>query len=213
MTITSMAQLFDLLQDKYGSPYYTNPEKTLFINRAIVDFVQAFLPPEGEGMNVDLNEDAMSQIATLIYSLPYMNMSSAGVVTKASVQTALNTAIAGGLLWRRLNTGWVLGGETKPAKWTRQNDYYEFKANYFKNPSLDSPRFFETATTYQFDPINTNAKLYFTVLKYPVTVDIDTVVNCDLPDFTHNKIVAMALEFAGIGSRDENLAQLLQLKK
>lgn len=217
MTIDKWGQFFDILQDKYGSPYHTDSEKTLFFNRAILDFVGQFLPADGESGNLELSEDATSQIATLIYDLPYTTMDSSGIVTKATIQTALNGQIAGGLLWRRLNIGWVLGGDTLPAKWTRHNDWYQFMRNVFKVPSVSNPRFYETATKYQFSPIQTTAKLYFTVLKYPVSVVLDSVtpannINCDLPDFTHNKIIALALEYAGIGSRDENLAQLLQLK-
>lgn len=212
MTIAGMGELFDILQDKYGSPYYTNAEKSLFLNRAQIEFVNAFLPPSGEGLNIELSEDAAQQIDTLIYDLPYLNMNSSGIITKAAVAAALSTASGGGLLWRRLNIGWVLGNKTVPVKYVRHNDWYEFKSNYFKNPSTDNPKFYETATNYQFAPIYPNAKLYLTVLKYPKVVDIDTAVDSDLPDFTHNKIVALALEFAGIGSRDQNLAQLLSLK-
>lgn len=213
MTIATMAQLFDLLQDKYGSPYYTNPEKSLFLNRAQVEFVKSYLPDgEKDGNNIELSEDALSDLEPLIYALPAMRMSTLGIISKSTVQTALTAAIAGGIMWRRLNTGWTLGGDTRPVKWTRHNDYYEFKANAFKNPSIKNPRFYVTASNYTFDPISTSANIYFTVLKYPVTVDIDGVISSDLPDHTHNKIVALALEFAGIGSRDENLAQLLQLK-
>ena len=77
---------------------------------------------------------------------------------------------------------------------------------------------YETATGYQFGPINTGARLYFNVLKYPKVVILDDVtpannVDSDLPDFTHDQIVALALELAGVSSRDENLEQLLQVKK
>jgi hypothetical protein len=66
--------------------------------------------------------------------------------------------------------------------------------------------------------VSISARIYFTVLKYPITVNLDydtpaNNVNSDLPDFTHDKIVALALEYAGISSRDEALAQLVQLKK
>lgn len=212
MTIAGMAQLFDILQDKYGSPYFTNAEKSLLLNRAQTEFVNSFLPTDGDEKNIELSEDAMAQLDTLIYTLPYTTMNSSGLVTKASIETALQAIVPGALLRRRLNTGWVYGGKTKPVGFVRHNDWYKFVANYFKAPSLDNPKMNETATAYQFAPVNTSAKLYFTVLKYPVVVDIDTAVDSDLPDHTHNKIVALALEFAGIGSRDENLAQLLQLK-
>lgn len=218
MTIIEMANYFDIMQDKFKSPYFTDTEKTLFLQRAHVDLVNNLLSSDEKLPNVELSQDTISKIATLIIPLAYINMPSTGVVLKSSIQTALNTASSGAVLWRPLNIGWVLGNESHPVKYTRHNDWWEFKQNYFKNPSTDNPKVYETATGYQFGPIHTNAKLYFNVLKYPKKVVIDSVtpannVDSDLPDFTHDEIVALALEYAGIGSRDENLAQLLQIKK
>jgi hypothetical protein len=208
MTITAMAQLFDLLQDKYGSPYYTNSEKSLFLNRAMVEYVGSMLPGDSENKNVEFDEDTTSKIAPLISFVNTLKMGSSGVITKAAIAAVTSPAIP----WRLLNLGMVLGNVTKPIKFVRHNDWYQFQDNYFKTPSATNPKYVESGLNYNFLPINVNATIKLTVLSYPTVVDIDTAVSSNLPDFTHNEIVALALEFAGIGSRDQNLAQLLQLK-
>ena len=213
MNITTMSSYFDLLQDKYGSTYYTDAEKSLFLQRAHIEFVKELFPVEDRtNTNVELSQDTISQIAPLIYEIPYVNMTSGGVVLKSTLQTALTGLSATGLVWRPLSIGWELGGSKKPIKYTRHNDRWEFWDNYFKRPSTSSPKVRETAVSYIIDPASTGAKVYFTLLKYPAVVDITGNVSSDLPDFTHDRIVSIALELAGVASRDSAMAQLLQLK-
>lgn len=214
MNIATMVSYFDILQDKYGSTYYTNAEKELFLQRAHIEFVKELLPVnESSKENIELSQDTISQIAPLIYELPFMNMDSSGIVSKSSIQTALTNAVAGGILWRPLSIGLYLSGKNVPAKYVRHNDRWEFANNYFKKPSNTNPKVRETGTNYVFEPILTGAKVYFTVLKYPALVSISTPTNSDLPDHTHDRIVAIALELSGVASRDVALTQLLQLKQ
>lgn len=208
MTITGMAELFDLMQDKYGSPYFTNPEKSLFLNRALVEYVGDMLPGKEDKDNVGFDVDNTSKIAPLIKYVDTLKMDSTGAITKAAIAGVTTPAIP----WRLLNAGLVLGNVTKPIKFVRHNDWYEFKSNYFKAPSAENPKYRESNDRYTIEPININATVKLTVLNYPTVVDIDTNISSNLPDFTHNDIVSLALEYAGIGSRDQNLAQLLTLK-
>lgn len=216
-----MGTWFDMLQDKFKAPYFTDAEKTVFLQRAHIGFVKDMLWPDGKNGsdNLEVSQDSIAQIATLIYELPNpISMSSTGVVLKSTLQTALTGVSATAIMWRPLAIGWDLGADVHPVSYVRHNDWYKFQENYFKNPTAENPKTRERATDYQFLPIRPSAKLYFTLLKYPAKVVLDTVtpvnnVNSDLPDFTHDKIVALALEYAGISSRDEALAQLLQIKK
>ncbi len=49
------------------------------------------------------------------------------------------------------------------------------------------------------------------MLREPVTMLSDGTINCELPDFVHNDVVARALEFAGVSSRDQMLSELKKL--
>ena len=135
-------------------------------------------------------------------------MSSAGIITKAQIQTALTALLAGALFWREVEIKATLGNVVNPVNYTRHNDWAQFLNNAFKVPTNDNPKCYETALDFRFLPINQTTQIVFTVVKFPVVVDITTVVNSDMPDFTHDKILAMALELAGIASRDEALIAL-----
>lgn len=215
MTIAQMATLFDLLQDKYGSPYFTNSEKTVFFNRAHVAFVRELLFPEegdenSKQVNIEYSQDTISAVAPLIFTLPAISMNSSGYITKASIQTSLNAMQNGAIVWRPLSIGLVSGGDKHPVSYVRHNDWWKFQENYFKVPTLDNPKCKETITEYQFLPVNLTAQIYFDILKYPLVVDIDGGISSDLPDFTHDTIVAIALSMAGVCSRDQALLELKQ---
>lgn len=212
MTIAQMATYFGILQDKYASPYFTNPEISLLLNRAQVGFVKELLPVNLGKVNAELSKDTISEVAPLIYNLPAISMPSTGLVTKASIQSALTALISTGILWRPLSFGWLYNGRVSALHYVRPNDWNEFQDNYFKLGNAGQPKMVESALDYKILPINTGAKINITVLKYPLTVDIDGGISSDLPDHTHDRIVSMALELAGIGTRDEMLAQLLALR-
>lgn len=214
MTITEMARYFDILQDKFGSPYFTNPEKSLLLNRAQVIFVKEMLPTDADSdLSLETNADTVAVVSPLIVALTPIQNPSNGSVTKTNMQSNLTALIAGALYWRVLNIGYSIDGTSfVPVKYVRHNDWYAFMDNYFKNPDDSNPKYKETYIDFQFLPNNISANLYFTVLKYPALVDIDTNISSDLPDSVHDKVVSIALELAGIGTRDEMLSALSRLK-
>lgn len=207
-----MAQYFDILQDKYGSPYFTNPEKSLLINRAQVIFVKELLPTEpNQIINLENTQNTLNEVSSLIIRLnPISSIDpSSGLVSFADIQTELTARSAGAVLWRILSIGYSRDSVNfTPVKYVRHNDWFEFQDNYFKSPDQTNPKVVEYNAGFQLLPLNISTSLYFFVLKYPKNVDIDTVISSDLPDYTHDKIVAIALELAGIGTRDQMLSGL-----
>lgn len=213
MTITEWANYFDLLQDKSGSPYFVPDEMTAFFNAAITEFVKNKLPDEDKGINLELSQDTLNDLEPLIFTTtPFLISGGSQYLLKSALQTQLVSSTAAPV-WRVLSIGWTMGQNKKPVKFVRHNDWWEFQQNFFKKPSYDNPKFKIEATRYVFDPAPGAAKLEITVLVYPTVVDVTGAIDCNLPEHTHYKIVAIALELAGISSRDEALAQLLQLKK
>lgn len=215
MTIAEMALYFDILQDKFGSPYFTNPEKSLLLNRAQIIFVKEMLPTDKDvDLNIETNADTVAVVAPLIISLTPISNPLNGSVTKISVQANLTALVSDALYWRVLNVGYSIDGTNfVPVTYVRHNDWYKLLDNYFKYPDDSNPKYKETYIDFQFLPNNTAADLYFTVLKYPVVVDIDTNVSSDLPDSVHDKIVSIACELAGIGTRDQMLFEMSKIKK
>ena len=215
MTIAQMATYFDILQDKYGSPYFINSEKSLLLNRAQILFVKELLPNDPDQLiNLEATQNTIMEITPLIVPLTVLGIPSNGIITYTAIQTALSVLVPGSTYWRTIQFGYSIDGGISfvPVKYVRHNDWYAFAANYFKNPTDANPKVVESYNGFQIAPINVNAGLYATVLKYPIVVDIDGAISSDLPDFTHDKIVAIALELAGIGTRDQMLNALIEAK-
>ena len=213
MTITEMSQLFDVLQDKYGSPYFLDSEKELFLNRAQIQYVNdLLLDNDGGIINIEQNQDTFKNISPLVFDLDFLRMDSLGIITKTAVTNKLQSVSTGASLLRELNVGWVIGTDKRPAKYVSKNDWYEFLNNFFKRPSLKNPKYHENATDYRFEPIHPGAKIYFTVLKYPRPMSIGSSTSTDLPESTHDDILVRALILAGVASRDELLVSLTDAK-
>lgn len=216
MTIAQMATYFDILQDKFGAPYFTNTEKSLLLNRAQIIFIKEMLPTDKDvDLSIETNQDTLAIISPLIIPLTPITNPINGSVPKSIVQTNLSAILNNALYWRIINIGYTLDGGISfvPVKEVRHNDWYAFLDNYFKTPDDTNPKYKETYTDFQFLPNNSAASLYITVLKYPAIMDIDTNANTDLPDSIHDKIVAVALELAGLGTRDEMLVAVSKLNK
>jgi hypothetical protein len=204
MTYSQMKDYFLILQDKFGSPYYTDDEVTLFLNRAQLDTVIALLPLDGNPINVELNQNTIDRIAPLVFTNTAAVMNSSGWVNKEAFNTLHDI---------RLLRVLAISYNGKPAKATRWNNWAKYVTNVFKVPSADYPRYAETALNWIFKPIDITAVIDISGIRYPVEMLADGSIDCELPDFTHNDVVSRALELAGVGSRDQMLSELKQLNK
>lgn len=203
-----MKDYFNLLQDKYGSPYHTDAEIETYLNRGQLDLVMGLLPPDGGELNVELNQNTIMRIHPILFTTGNINMAaSTGKVLRTAIDSAIVTAsgVAGARLLRVLAIGW---NDVRPVKYTRNNNWYTYIANTFKAPSATNPRAVEDGNAWVFKPVDTTANLVFKGVRYPTSVSITSSVHCELPDFTHNEVVSRALELAGVGSRDQMLAEL-----
>ncbi len=216
MTTVQMIEWFDILQDKFGSPYFTEDEKLLFLNRGSLEYVKATFPDnEGGILNLESDWNVLQNVAPLVFELSETSMDAVGKLTLATITTSLRT-ISGDAtcdIFKVLAVEFKRGIDRFPCKFLRHNDKAEFERNYFKKPDFDNPRVLFQNANLQFRPIDTLVKVYITALKTPKVLTL--VVNSDLPISTHNEIVAYALQFAGVASRDEILAQMnmMQLPK
>lgn len=211
MTVTEQLQWFDILQDQFGTPYFTDTEKLFFLNRGQYEYVKNLFPGnEGGIMNIEIDWNVIQNVSPLIWEVSEMAMNSSGVISDADVVTNLRS-ISGDAT---ADIFYILGVEIRkgtskqPAKILRHNDRSAFEGNYFKKPSNTNYRYLIQNNGYKFKPIDTTSRVAFTVIKTPVEMAISPAVECELPVSTHNEIVAYGLQFAGIASRDEVL-QLL----
>lgn len=204
MTISQMRIFFDNLQDKFGSPYFDDSEFENFINRGQLYEIGDLLPEDGSSVNVELNENTVMRIAPILFTVSGLHPAIVtGSISKASIEAAVGDPVM-----RVLAVGW---NEELPVKFTRRNNWYAYKANAFKAPSVDSPRRYEGATDWIVQPADPAANITFMGLRYPVEVSLSAPTDCELPDIFHNDIVARALSLAGVGSRDQMLLELKQM--
>jgi hypothetical protein len=211
MTITTMVDYFDLLQDKYGSPYFTTAEKERWLIQAEWDLIAQFLPKDGGEINVELNANTWMVFNPISYPLT-ANMNGSGAITKTTLESALAVALGfTSKIIRPLAITWTSGVVTKPVKFTRFNNWATFLRNVFKVPTEDFPRYYENASSYIISPIDTGATITVTVLRAPRPMSVSGGFTSELSEVFHNDIVSRALELAGVGSRDQMLSELKKL--
>jgi len=302
MTIAQWQNYFNILQDKYASPYFLNSELSALFNRALVIYCQQFLPTvQSNTFNVEMDRDSLSSLSNIIYELPQTVTSSSGIITKNAITTSLfntvaasttpvqfgvitggtgyvngtynnvtmqvttgpqpltpliaNIVVAGNtvtsvtyvsggiglqggnvvtsapggipgpgggfsvgivsgvMFWRELSIKAIVGNLSMPVSFVRHNDWAQFLNNSFKTPTINNPKVYETALDYRFLPVNSQMQLVFTVLKYPQFVDIDAGISSDMPDYTHDKIISIALQLAGVASRDVAMIELQKARE
>jgi hypothetical protein len=224
MTIAEMHGWFDILQDKYNAPYFTDTEKDEFINRAQTTFVNDVIytqlyPTLQQGERgpqvLSAIESTLSGSEILkpliLEDLAVATTSPWDIITNATINTAVAAAANAGDEFMHiiaLETAGSVFTADRIVRFVRHNDYLRFKHNIFKAPSDTNPLWrlvrdgivVEGATT-----LSSGENFTISVIKTATDVDI-AGTNCELPDFTHDKIIAIALEFAGVATRDEALA-------
>jgi len=208
MTAAQMNDYFDLLIDKTGTAYFLDSEIDSFLNNAQTEYIKSVLPSnEGGVVNIEADQIVSNNLFTLMYETAGLTPSS-GEITKAAVNTALNTASSGvePFLYV-LNVNWTKSGTTYPVKFTRHNDWYAMERNSFKQGVAARPKYKQLATKFVFSPVDDTASIKFTLLKQPVAI-VNPGVNCELPEHTHKRIVEIAVDQATKSLRDMELAQL-----
>lgn len=102
----------------------------------------------------------------------------------------------------------VANSETSlPVRFVRHNDFHKFQNNIFKAASAFQPQYRIFKDELKFLPAGV-AAYKISLIKRPIRMFFNPItpgenINCELPEVTHNKIVAIALEHAFKATRDE----------
>jgi len=200
MTTTLAFEVFDILQDKYGAPYFPDDWKVKLFNKAQFAYLGQVIPDnQGGRVNVELDSNVAHNVAPLIF--PLSVNSSSGLVSNAVLASALASAShAGAKVSRILN---IRAGDY-PVRWARHNNIWEYYANTFKHPrSPDKIRFTIESTGLRFYPTDDSVSLSITVLKEPKQVSLS--VDPEFSDYVCYEIIKIMLLDAGVSVRDEEL--------
>jgi hypothetical protein len=213
MDIQEMHDWFDLVWDKYDSLYFTDDEKDSFINRGMLDYVNELAfgrDKQGQGVVVQSMAEMSAHWDHILYPLIDKNVIIASSSNGTLPISDILSAITGNKLISILSVRKNNGGDG--VKYVRQNDYSKFQKNYFKVASTEYQQYFITSVGLEIQPVPTQGTNYrLTVLREPAEVDLSTGADCELPSFTHNKIVAKALAISGIPAENEAMAVLDQI--
>lgn len=195
MTVNNWHTYFDILCDKYGSPYFTDAEKDLLFNRAQLRFVDEVIKA------AETDDNVLNKIHTLIFKGTSLLMDSNGDITYANINSNTGTTMYKMLSVYETGVGYVSQAS--------HNLSGPAKTNSFKNTRR---RFVQLSNKFNFFPVSTTAPIVFTVVGYPTEV-VKPGTSSNLPDLCHNEIISIAVDLAGIATREEALAQLNQLNK
>lgn len=208
MTTTQVLQVFDILQDKYGAPFFPPAWKIDMFNMCQYEFLHDLLPEEGgESLNFDFSSNITKNIQPLIYSVS-VNMDSTGLVTTTALDAAIQAASADATakLFRIMSIGILSGIYTYEVKYLKQNNKWAFENNYFKKPSSPKKVKYEiTAPGLKFSPVSTTTALKITVIKTPRAIDDSPVVNPEWDDYVCYNLIAKMLKLAGIATGSDEL--------
>lgn len=226
MNITQWASYFDLLQDKFNSPYFTEAEKERFFNSAQIEFVNGIIFDEyfpsssaGErGAMVSSTAESTVQgqeaLETITEIDVPVNTSATGVVSRSDVATALTALSAPTTEYMHVmsvSTATAANVSYSPeriVRFVRANDFIRFQQNEYKKATNSDPVYRVFSGGIKVNPVVNAEPLLITLIRLPREVSISGGTDSELPEFTHQRIIAIAIELAGIASRDEALKAL-----
>lgn len=200
MTTAEALDIFKILQDKYASPNLIDSEILKFLNMAQYERINRILPDDMGGVvNFDFDQNTAFNIKHLIYPLSSLSATS-DVLLNTTINAALVSAAgAGSELMRILNVS-VSG---KLAKYVSNNNLLSQAANYFKVPSANYPRYSIQATGLKFYPSPTASSISLVAMKKPKAISLTADPEWD--DYNMNLVLMIALQLAGVSTRDEEL--------
>ena len=189
MDIIEMHKYADLLLDKANSPWYSSEEKDIFIILAQAEYV------ETRHLRFELDERVRKELLPLVRQ-------STGVTTNTinldSITDYMFTLSLEGQFEKKCGDGTI----TQPISPIQWDDKAENQKDPFNKAADDNPLYSEwnngTNNILTINSDNVPASYIMMYLKRPVDVindesDPGNNVNCELPPFTHEDIVNLAV--------------------
>ncbi len=177
MTYAEMGTAIDIEINESGGLWFTNAEKSYFLNKAAERFTKTFYE------QFEINEHSRANVRTLVKdSLPQ-----SGSTFLLSAITDLNYIL------RVVGTFTVSGTSvTRQIKPEQIDDLYS--EDPFSVGTNSDPKYEEVANTLVIKSTSAPTNVVVTYMKTPNVVDIDGAPgdSLDLPEYTHSEIVDLA---------------------
>tara|TARA_R100000995_G_scaffold70727_2_gene39343 strand:- start:22685 stop:23350 length:666 start_codon:yes stop_codon:yes gene_type:complete len=208
MEIDDAHKLFNLWIDKTASPYFTDDEIDLFLNRAIVEFVNDHFDTKPVH-RAEASIRDVEELRELIEIVDDVRTDSNGKIKDTEINESLTGAGATDrefsyILSASKASSKECGGEQRKSRFVRHNDWLAQKDNTYKKPTEEYPTHRLFNGYIQFNPA-TESNVEFVVLKKHLEVSkASTDSKIELSDKAANKIIFMALRQAGVSLREED---------
>lgn len=215
MTTAQALVKFDILLDKYGSPYFEESEKLEFLNMSQLEILNRMIPDSlGGVVNFESDYNVYQSIVPLIWDIdvPFASQTSSGdssLVLRDTIRTSLRTVTGDTTcqVFRILSIG-VLQSSSPlvflPIKYVKRNNINSYTANVFKKPTSANYSYTDGAGVFRIYP-NPNALVRFAVMKTPRIMAADNSPDWD--DYVMNQVILQAVKLAGVPLRDEEIIQ------
>lgn len=212
MLLSKAIDIFNVLQDKYGSPNIIQSQIIDFINMSTYEYLNRMFPDNQGGIvNFELDSNVTANIQPLIYTVPVISMDSNGLASNSQINTFLQsiTGDPTSTYFRVMNIGFITPGSARvPVRYASQNKIWEYQRNSFKTPSISNPYYTLIATGIQFYPIDVTVPISVTVVKKPKVLTVgDLSSTFEFSDYVVYSIISIALKLAGISTRDSELIE------
>jgi len=189
MIASEMREYFDILQDKTGSPWFTDAEKDEFLYSVIYGYINEFIGDGDTPPTLEKNKGATAAISTLLEKSTEITVPSTGRLTN----TLINAEITGDAIM----VVSMKNDSDLPIRFVRHNDLDTFRQNTYKAPSATQIYYSIIADGYQLTPESAHL-VRATVLVEPAAIT-------SLPIYKHYEQVAKAMAKTGFVTEAEAL--------
>lgn len=215
MTARGMYEFFDIIIDRFNSPGFDEEDFNRIINSAQNKFVlDVFVnknPSQFESYNqytkfltsLEHSQIESEILKPLILDEITVSSSSSGFISDSSILSGIESIVGPGRSYIHptmaydQNRGYYF-------KFVRHNDLKRFEQNSFKRYTDEKPHILMVRDGFRIYP-KRKKTVVFGLLLSPSKIDVINKVDSELPEFCHDDIVFLAVELAGIATRDQIL--------
>lgn len=166
--------------------------------------LRRLVPDDRGGLNFDLDQNTASNLSGLIFTVTGV-LNGAGAIAYSSLNTLIQTASLdpSAILYKVI--GIKDNSNSNIVKYVRNNDLWANYNNYFKRPSIGNYQYTLSSFGIYFYPtiVGGGPTFDITVIKTPRVLTVGNSPDWD--DTNCNLILMLALQYAQMGTRDEEL--------
>lgn len=236
MNINEMHSWFDILQMKGHNVEFTRREKDHIINRAQIKYVnevlqKKYLPSVQAGEKPEMVFSSTESVVAgqesiqpllgqcIITSNAYASFTFANIESEIDSRLITDLGVkSAGFESKLMMILGVMSDDKMPCRYLSLHDRRKTHNNIYRQATTYAPTYSIQEGYVNVEPNDLGGEdFYVFYIREPQAVswsyNSSGRVDCELPDFTHDEIMAIALDDAGVAQRDQALMQLNKANK